>query len=334
MNYQTIASQGRYGDTTLVHMTPEEVSGLNALGAAYGSPMTINPTTGYPEAFNLQNLLPTIIGAGLNVASGGALTPFMSGLITGGGYALATGDPMKGLSAGLGAAGGAGLGSGLTAAGSTAMPVQGASTMTENLARAGEGFKALGSSEGINAFMGTPATSAVPSTGVGGLGGLAKSTALSLAPSVADAGGQMPKEEPVTFQPYSMSVTNLSNMPYASSAEQTQLKYDFQKEKPYRLAEGGQISEGGIETLRDGRFLRGDGDGMSDEIPASIEGETDALLSDGEFVIPADVVSHLGNGSSEAGAKVLYQMMDRIRRERTGREEQAKEVKVDRMLPA
>ena len=187
MNYQTVASQGRYGDTTLVHMTPQEVSGLNALGSAYGRPMTINPTTGYPEAFNLRNLLPTIIGAGLNIASGGTLTPLMAGMITGAGYTVATGDIRKGIGAGFGAAGGAGLGSGLTAAGSTAMPVQGASTVAENFARAGEGFKALGSTEGLNAFMGTPSTSAVPATGVGGIGGLAKSTAMSLAPQAMEA---------------------------------------------------------------------------------------------------------------------------------------------------
>jgi hypothetical protein len=70
------------------------------------------------------------------------------------------------------------------------------------------------------------------------------------------------------------------------------------------------------------------------KFPASIEGEVDALLSDGEFVIPADVVSHLGNGSSAAGAKVLYNMMDRIRKERTGNEEQAEEVEVEKILPA
>ena len=93
-------------------------------------------------------------------------------------------------------------------------------------------------------------------------------------------------------------------------------------------------AEGGLAGLREGRFLNGEGDGMSDEIPASIEGEVDALLSDGEFVIPADVVSHLGNGSSAAGAKVLYNMMDRIRKERTGNEEQAEEVAVEKILPA
>ena len=73
---------------------------------------------------------------------------------------------------------------------------------------------------------------------------------------------------------------------------------------------------------------------MSDSIPARISGKQEARLADGEFVIPADVVSHLGNGSSNAGAKKLYAMMDRIRKARTGKTRQAPAVKTSRLLPA
>jgi hypothetical protein len=76
------------------------------------------------------------------------------------------------------------------------------------------------------------------------------------------------------------------------------------------------------------------GDGMSDDIPAMIDGDQPAALSDGEFVIPADVVSHLGNGSSDAGAQQLYGMMDRIRQARTGTTEQGKEINAKKMMPA
>lgn len=82
------------------------------------------------------------------------------------------------------------------------------------------------------------------------------------------------------------------------------------------------------------RYLNGKGDGMSDSIPAIIDGKQPARLADGEFVIPADVVSHLGNGSSKAGAKKLYAMMDRIRKVRTGKKSQAPEVKSERYMPA
>ena len=97
-----------------------------------------------------------------------------------------------------------------------------------------------------------------------------------------------------------------------------------------RLAAGGLASLG----AKKGKYLKGDTDGMADEVPAEIEGKQPAALSDGEFVIPADVVSHLGNGNSDAGAKVLEKMMARIRKERTGRSEQGKQIKPDRMLPA
>jgi hypothetical protein len=73
---------------------------------------------------------------------------------------------------------------------------------------------------------------------------------------------------------------------------------------------------------------------MSDSIKANIDGRQEARLADGEFVIPADVVSHLGNGSSNAGAKKLYKMMDRIRVARTEKKRQAPEVKAERYMPA
>jgi hypothetical protein len=81
-------------------------------------------------------------------------------------------------------------------------------------------------------------------------------------------------------------------------------------------------------------YLDGAGDGMSDSIPATIEGQQPARLADGEFVIPADVVSHIGNGSSKAGSKQLYTMLDRIRKARTGHTKQGKEIKPHKYLPA
>jgi hypothetical protein len=83
-----------------------------------------------------------------------------------------------------------------------------------------------------------------------------------------------------------------------------------------------------------GRMLKGPGDGMSDSIPAVIGKKQPARLADGEFVVPADVVSHLGNGSTDAGAKRLYGMMDKIRHARTGKKKQAPAVKANKFLPA
>ena len=83
-----------------------------------------------------------------------------------------------------------------------------------------------------------------------------------------------------------------------------------------------------------GGYLQGPGDGMSDSLPAMIGNNQPAALSEGEFVVPADVVSHLGNGSSNAGSKRLYAMMDNVRQARTGTEKQGKEIKPERFMPA
>ena len=98
---------------------------------------------------------------------------------------------------------------------------------------------------------------------------------------------------------------------------------------PNKLTSQGGIpmAQGGIADA--GRYLQGKTDGMADEIPSSIDGEQPAALSHGEFVIPADVVSHLGNGNSDAGAQKLYEMMDRIRQARTGTTDQGKEINPD-----
>jgi hypothetical protein len=72
---------------------------------------------------------------------------------------------------------------------------------------------------------------------------------------------------------------------------------------------------------------------MSDNIPATISDRQPARLADGEFVVPADVVSHLGNGSTEAGAKILHQMMDKVRVARTGNPKQGKKINPNKFMP-
>lgn len=101
---------------------------------------------------------------------------------------------------------------------------------------------------------------------------------------------------------------------------------------PYRpnYAAGGIADLGGYSD--GGRMLKGPGDGMSDDIPATIANKQPARLANEEFVIPADVVSHLGNGSSEAGAKQLYKMMERVRKARTGNKKQGKQINPEKYL--
>jgi hypothetical protein len=102
-----------------------------------------------------------------------------------------------------------------------------------------------------------------------------------------------------------------------------------------RLGQMKAMASGGLGSYSDGgRMLKGPGDGMSDSIPATIGRKQPARLADGEFVVPADVVSHLGNGSTDAGAKKLYSMMDKVRSARTGKKKQAPAVKADKYMPA
>jgi len=81
------------------------------------------------------------------------------------------------------------------------------------------------------------------------------------------------------------------------------------------------------------RLLKGPGDGMSDNIPATIDGRQPARLATGEFVVPADVVSHMGNGDTDSGAKKLHDWMAKVREARTGNPKQGKEINADKYLP-
>jgi hypothetical protein len=94
-----------------------------------------------------------------------------------------------------------------------------------------------------------------------------------------------------------------------------------------------RVEKGEFDEIREDNMIEGEGDGMDDKIPATLEGEQDVMLSDGEFVVPADVVSGIGNGSSDAGARELEEMMTRVRQLRTGKAEQPEQVPQEQMLP-
>jgi hypothetical protein len=102
-----------------------------------------------------------------------------------------------------------------------------------------------------------------------------------------------------------------------------------------------RMAGGGISHLGDysdgGRLLKGPGDGVSDSIPAMIGNKQPARLADGEFVVPARIVSELGNGSTEAGARKLYAMMKRVQKARgktTGKNKVAANTRAEKYLPA
>lgn len=104
-----------------------------------------------------------------------------------------------------------------------------------------------------------------------------------------------------------------------------------EEEKPQDIFKTGFAAGGPINTR--GLYLGGPTDGMADKIPANINNVEPVKLSDGEFVIPADVVSHLGNGNSDAGAEVLYDMLERVRTARTGSPEQGRQINPYKYVP-
>ena len=434
-----LAALGRGGDSMLVHMTPGEVSGLQALAMSQGTSLTINPHTGLPEAFSLKSLLPTIAGV--------ALAPFMgplaAGLVIGGAHGLATGfeNPLQSVMAGLGGAGGAGIGGALGAAGGAAgsagaaLPAEGAlgsglsnlgtstsasqipsqmladqatsnfltSGMPQGLPMSTDALSAAsGYGSGVGSLqpleMGLSSSPVVPppttyssmSKGLssmldsgggaardafmrkaGGVEGLAKTGAMAFAPAASEAmvpprfGGTEPVS---TIRPYEFqrSLTPGAFDDVTDSRERRYFEDRYVAKEPYQLARGGlaAFAAGGrakkpnpleqryeMADLRDsqamqkkamgmyqyavgGKAVSGPGDGMSDDVKANINGVREARLSDGEFVIPADVVSGLGNGSTDAGSKQLRAMMDRVRQKRTGRKQQAPQIKVKGLMPA
>jgi len=168
------------------------------------------------------------------------------------------------------------------------------------------------------------------SAGGGGSGSVPYSTTTTTSvPQQQYPQQNYPQQQQLVMSPY-MTPMNTSGAMY------NPLIYSYNTR---RAAQGGVMygNGGGISTLGSysdgGRLLKGPGDGMSDNIPAKIGQHQPAALADGEFVVPADVVSHLGNGSTDAGAKQLYKMMDQIRQARTGRKSQGKKINPNKFLP-
>lgn len=167
-------------------------------------------------------------------------------------------------------------------------------------------------------------------------------------PGYAGGGLMDPNSEPVDFMGGDMyPQSQIQRSYYASptqmptSAQQTMASYEpktnpLTGEPTAHMAAGGIAGAPSLGSYAAGgnpRLLKGPGDGMSDNIPATIGHKQPARLADGEFVVPADVVSHLGNGSTDAGAKRLYNMMDKVRKARTGTKKQGKEIKAEKYLP-
>ena len=435
---QHLAAQGRGPDTTLVHMTPGEVRGLQSIAKAHGGSLTINPQTGLPEAGFLSRILPTIAGVGLSMIPG--VGPLAAAGIVGGLQTARTGSLQKGLMAGLGAYGGASIGQNLSALGTS----QAADAATANMQMNPLEFEStVAAQQQANAIQAAreAAIKTAQSTPFETMGkgistafnepskfmntmttpDLIKSAGAAVTPMMAMETTEQPEiktdNAPADRMIYNAGVATPFPQPDVFGYDN--LGQDFGRQQNYfpysgfktpvpgqkRFAKGGyaagglpveqmsqanavgmntgypqaditghayatpwqtpvsqnvvsgaadtgvnrmtgqMLATGGISDAHynlggysdGGRLLRGPGDGVSDSIPATIGNRQPARLADGEFVVPARIVSELGNGSTEAGARKLYGMMDRVQKARgktVGKGKVAKNTRADKFLPA
>jgi hypothetical protein len=446
-----VRAKGRGKDSMLVHMTPQEVKGLQALAKSRGGTLTINPETGLPEAGFLDQILPVVAMAAATYFTAGAAAPALAGALGSAGMAAGTATTVGGALAGAGAGalyggigagmqgGDVGKGALMGGLGGAISGGMGAYTPTEVGATALTGATGTASQAGTAAldpslasygqstlspqqisqgvsqgtitpdaaanygnafsesFAKNPTVQAPPATTYSGLGAMGKTATLAL-PGIGGAMSEKPEELPGGEDPYKrratlspdfqgyvppqpnpyykaqytryaasgglmdayqaggpverMSMMNTAMNPqgglypqgmidktqYATptqrpvSAEMVSEAPAYERSSPMLMARGGIADLGGYSD--GGRMLKGPGDGMSDSIPGVIGNKQPARLADGEFVVPADVVSHLGNGSTDAGARKLYSMMDKIRKARTGKKKQAPAVNTRRFMPA
>jgi len=383
---QAVAAHGRHGDTELLHVSKDELNALKGLGSLIGRPITTNPHTGLPEAFNWSSLIPAAVGIGGSILTGGAMSPLMAGLLSGAATTAVTGNLQQGLLSGLSGGAMAGLGQGLVGMGTAAAPAATAATpATAATSALGSGISsaasapanamgagAMGSglsmpgAAGAGMGMQAPASALAPSAAAapgqfsmqtlgqnitnpdawsanfGGKnlwsrtipGGLALATSLGNAmtpsmPNMANSGGSSAPHKTATMQRNYLGPFDSSYVFGGTGGEPQMFSNPV-----YNFAGGGPVGIAALPGAPGGGHVAGPGDGMSDSVPASIGGRQPARLSTDEFVVPADVVSHLGNGSSTAGSKHLYSMVSRIRAARTGKKAQAPQINPKKMLPA
>jgi len=325
------------------------------------------------DAITQSPLTPLVAGALLGPAGFG-LSGLASAGLVGGAYALGSGSLSKGLQAGLGAYGGHSLAGGLMGMGASAA---GASSTATEAAKnlMAQGYSESAAWEAVNRGAGSgfgAGTSTIDKLGagasaafdnpkgfvdaMGGLKGTATTAALLAAPAMAatsakdaPAGITAAPQTPQYIRPYQFERTVRAPELGIGSRQQNWFDDRLTALPVYpatqaatggivALAEGGMGSLGSLGGYSDGgQLLRGPGDGVSDSIPAVIADKQPARLADGEFVVPARIVSELGNGSTDAGARKLYAMMDRIQKARgktTGKQQVAKNSRAEKYLPA
>ena len=374
---QRLAEQGRGNDSMLVHMTPSEVQGLQALARRQGDSLTINPSTGLPEAGKLEDLfkktapiLPFIIPGAGSVLGGLAGQALASGVIAGftapgKGFNFDRGIKTGLLAYGLGSAynamnPNAPIG-GPAGGGTNSVSVGGPSTATTGggagNVSAGKvdmfayGDPAFYSPETNAALLAPPPPTVSPTTAAtaGTAGTAAAKPDISkfqqvtgIDPTLALIGGNMAYGAYQAGKEMDLAKQQLAAVQAEEERKKREGRLAFENslariDQPVYAAGGGLMALGKGGTTgptNEPRMVKGAGDGMSDDVPATIEGVQEARLANDEFVVPADVVADIGNGSSSAGANKLYMMMDRVRKARHGTTDQPPEINARKYMPA
>ena len=367
-----LAAMGRGGDSMLVHMAPEEVAGLRALAMREGTDLTINPETGLPEAKKLKRLFKQVILPAAAAYFGAPYLGGIgnAAMLYGAATAAKTGNLEKGIMAGLTAYGGATAAEGMFGA----SPFQPTPTAAPNVApvapssgpsvgtssggvESGRVSGGYGDFTGVQAAALTPPPAAATSAQTAQVAtkpstfgqkftettGMSPATALIGTTMLAGLGEGEKERDMYERQQALMREEDerkrrlgMESFARATGPVDTRALYGAGGGL-VALARGGMTyMEAGGTTGPTGqpRMVAGNGDGMSDSVPATIEGVQEARLANDEFVVPADVVADIGNGSSSAGAKKLYDMMARIREARHGTTEQPPEINAEQFMPA
>ena len=318
---QTMGRMGRGGDTTLVHMTPQEVKGLASLGE-----LTYNPVTGLPEAFNFKNILGPI--AGIGGAMMGLPTWQVAGL-TGLGTAVAEKDLGKGLMAGLTSFATNQLMQGLTGKGMVDKVVAGEPGMDIPMGQAVnppqtdvsfmEAAKNMGPMNPIMADTVGKEVGMGLAAAPGGLMAASVTEDVTEAPMDIQRRTTPPRQQQqLNFQPTQPREGESTEEMVARIGRGEDRFFDYKGYAP--VAEGGQLEEA-FEGV-----VEGDGHGMEDNQMFRIKGGGLAALSPKEYVVPADVMSGLGNGNPDKGAHAMDDFISDFRKEKYGRDEQPPEM--------
>ena len=318
---QTMGRMGRGGDTTLVHMNPQEVQGLASLGN-----LTYNPVTGLPEAFNFKNLIGPI--AGIGGAMMGLPTYAIAGL-TGVGTALAEKDLGKGLMAGLTSFATNQLMQGLTGKGMVDKVVAGEPGMDIPMGQAVnhpqtdvsfmEAAKNMGPMNPIMADTVGKEVGMGLAAAPGGLMAASVTEDVTEAPMDIQRRTTPPRQQQqLNFQPTQPREGESTEEMVARIGRGEDRFFDYKGYAP--VAEGGQLEEA-FEGV-----VEGDGHGMEDNQMFRIKGGGLAALSPKEYVVPADVMSGLGNGNPDKGAHAMDDFISDFRKEKYGRDEQPPEM--------